>query len=86
MPAVSGAGSLIRDVRLLDRTMSNQRTKGQRQFADAIGLLLFIVFLPLIIVALTLHLLAGLFLHFAIWCCWCSRGRDVLFVYSDISG
>jgi hypothetical protein len=63
--------------------MSNQRTKGQRQFADLVGMLLFIVFLPLIIVALTLHLLAGLFLHIAIWCCWCSRGRDVLFVYSD---
>lgn len=63
--------------------MSNQRTKGQRQFADLGGLLLFIIFLPLIIVALTFHLLAGLFLHVTIWCCWCSRGRDVLFVYSD---
>lgn len=63
--------------------MSNQRTEGQRQFADLVGMLLFIVFLPLIIVALTLHLLAGLFLHIAICCCWCSRGRDVLFVYSD---
>ena len=70
--------------------MSNQRTKGQRRFSNAVGLLLSIVFLPLIIalipliiVALTFHLLAGLFLHIAIWCCWCSRGRDVLFVYSD---
>jgi hypothetical protein len=63
--------------------MSNQRTKGQSRFADAVGLLLLIVFLPFIIVALTFHLLAGLFLHLAIWCCWCSRGRQVLFVYSD---
>lgn len=63
--------------------MSNQRTKGQRQFADVVGLLLFVVFLPLIIVALIFHLLAGLSLNIAIWCCWCSRGRNVLFVYSD---
>lgn len=63
--------------------MSNQRTKGQRKFADVCRLLLLIVFLPLIIAALAFHLLAGLFLHIAIWCCWCSRGRDVLFVYSD---
>ena len=63
--------------------MSHQRTKGERQFAGAVGLLLFIIFLPLIIVALALHVLAGLFLHLAIWSCWCSRGRHVLFVYSD---
>lgn len=54
--------------------MSNQRT---------IGLLLFIVVPPLIIVALKLHLLAGLFLHLALWCCWCARGSYVLFVYFD---
>ena len=63
--------------------MNNQRTKGQRQFADLVGLLLFIVFLPLIIVALVFYLLAGLFLHLAVWCIWCARGRYVLFVYSD---
>lgn len=74
--------------------MSNPHTKGQSRFADAIGLLLFIVFLPLIIVLIILflplvivwiilHLLGGLLLHIAIWCCWCSRGHDVLFVYSD---
>ena len=63
--------------------MSNQRTKGQKQFGDAVGLLLLMVLSPLIIVALTLHLFAGLFLHLAVWCCWCARGRYVLFVYSD---
>lgn len=63
--------------------MSNQRTKGQRRSADAVGLLLFIILSPFIIIALTLYLLAGLFLHVAAWCCWCVRGRYVLFVYSD---
>jgi len=63
--------------------MSNQRTKVERRFSDAIGLLLFLLLSPLIIVALTFHLLAGLFLHIAVWCCWCARGRYVLFVYSD---
>jgi hypothetical protein len=63
--------------------MSNQRSKGQRRLADALGLLLLVVFSPLIVVALTLHLLAGFLLHIAAWCWWCSRGRYVLFVYSE---
>ena len=63
--------------------MSDQRATGQRQVGGAVGLLLFIVLSPLILAALTLHLLAGLCLHLAVWCCWCARGRYVLFVYSD---
>src|SRR5436305_2665401 len=63
--------------------MNNQRNKGQSQMGDAVGLLLTNVLSPLIIVAITFHLLAGLFLHIAVWCCWCARGRYVLFVYSD---
>jgi hypothetical protein len=54
-----------------------------RRLANALGLLLFVVLSPLIILAITLHLLAGFFLHVAAWCCWCTRGRYVLFVYSD---
>ena len=67
--------------------MSNQRPKKRRQLADVFGLLLLVVLLPLIvplvIVALALHVLSGAFLHLAVWCCWCARGRYVLFVYSD---
>jgi hypothetical protein len=63
--------------------MSNRRTKKRGQFADVVGLLLFIIFLPLIIFAVTFYLLAGLFLHIAVWCSWCGRGRFVLFVYSN---
>jgi hypothetical protein len=48
-----------------------------------VGLLLFMLISPLIIVAITFHLLAGLLIHLAVWCCWCARGRNVLFVYSD---
>ncbi len=66
-----------------DHTMSNQRTKGERRVADATGLLLFLLLSPLIILALTFHLLAGLIIHIAVWCCWCARGRYVLLVYSD---
>jgi hypothetical protein len=63
--------------------MSNQRSNGQSRLASALGLLLFAVLSPLIVVAITLYLLAGFLLHIAAWCWWCSRGRYVLFVYSD---
>ncbi len=63
--------------------MSKPHIKAKGQLNDAVGLLLFIVLSPLWIAALTFHLLAGLFLHLAVWCCWCARGRCVLFVYSD---
>ena len=63
--------------------MSTQHPNRPKKMANALGLPLFILFLPLILVAITCYLLAGLFLHFAIWCCWCLRGRYVLLVYSD---
>jgi hypothetical protein len=63
--------------------MSTQHPNRPKKMANALGLPLFILFLPLILVAITCYLLAGLFLHLAIWCCWCLRGRYVLLVYSD---
>jgi len=45
--------------------------------------LLLPILLPIIVIALTLHLLAGILLHLAVWLCWCARGRYVLLVYSD---
>lgn len=54
---------------------------------DVLGLLLFVILLPLIVVVfalyLTFYLSYGVFLYLAVWCCWCARGRHVLFVYSD---
>jgi hypothetical protein len=54
---------------------------------DVLGIMLFIVLLPIILpiglVVLTLWILASIFLHLAIWSLWCSRGKDILFVYSD---
>ena len=55
----------------------------QRLISTGSGAILLIVISPLILVVLILHLIAGLFLHIAAWCWWCSRGRYVLFVYSD---
>ena len=67
--------------------MGNQRTESQRRAADLVGMLMLVIclpiILPLLIVALAFHLLAGLFLYPAIWLCWCVRGRFVLLVYSD---
>ena len=82
---VGGGSALV--VSLLDHAMSNQRTKGQSRLADALGLIMLIVFLPIIIplliFALLYRLIVGSFLHVAAWFCWCARGRYVLFVYSD---
>jgi hypothetical protein len=68
----------------INYTMSKQHTKKIKPFSDVIGLLLFIVLLPLIIVVIALYLLGGLLLYVTIWCRWCLfNGRYVLFVYSD---
>ena len=61
----------------------SKQTKNGIEFGVIPAVLIFIVLSPLIIVALTFHILAGLLLNIAIWCCWCLRGRYVLFVYSD---
>lgn len=61
----------------------NQRAEARKPFGVPLGFLVFLLFLPFIIVVLLLRSLAGLFLHLAVWCCWCARGRYVLFVYSD---
>jgi hypothetical protein len=63
--------------------MPKTRTASQRRLADAVGLLLVIVLSPLLVVLLATYLLAGVFLHVAAWCWWCSRGKYVLFVYSE---
>lgn len=44
---------------------------------------LFLLLLPLIIVVLILWALYSLGLYLLVWACWVTRGRDILFVYSD---
>lgn len=42
-----------------------------------------IIIVPVAIVALASYLVASASLYVAIWLLWCSRGKDVLFVYSE---
>ena len=44
---------------------------------------LLVLLFPLVIAWVILYLLWGALLYAAVWLAWCSRGRDVLFVYSD---
>jgi hypothetical protein len=48
-----------------------------------VGLILFVLFSPLIAAITTLRLIRGLGLHLVIWLVWCTQGRHVLFVYSN---
>lgn len=50
---------------------------------DVPGFILLLVFLPLVVPLVVLWLWFGLFLHVAIWLAWYTRGRSVLFVYSN---
>lgn len=38
---------------------------------------------PLVVAALAIYCLIGMLLHVVVWCWWCPRGRDMLFVYSN---
>ena len=44
---------------------------------------LVLVLLPLIPLLLATYLLYGIVLQLVIWLCWCTRGVNVLLVYSD---
>jgi hypothetical protein len=61
----------------------NRPSKKQRELRDLIKLFLLVVFLPLVIGALGLWLVYRLSINLMVWLLWCSRGRFVLFVYSD---
>ncbi len=52
-------------------------------FRELVGLLLVIVFSPLILVLVGSYLLYAFILHITVWLLWCTRGKFVLFVYSD---
>jgi hypothetical protein len=44
---------------------------------------LILLLIPLVVVVLALWGLYSLSLYLLVWLCWVSRGRDILFVYSD---
>jgi len=54
-----------------------------RTVAIACMLLFLPLLVALLLVALLVRAVWSLCLHLAIWSWWCSRGCDVLFVYSD---
>ena len=63
-------------------TEPKSRDRGKRLGA-VVGVGLFILLSPLILVGAILYGLSGLVLYVAIWLGWCLRGRHVLLVYSD---
>ncbi len=48
-----------------------------------VALTLALLFLPVLVGVLVSYLIAGLALQFAVWLLWCTRGKDMLLVYSD---
>jgi len=66
--------SLTRDVENMSRAM-----KPDQWWAIP----LFLLLLPLLLVALVFWALYSLSLYLLVWTCWLTRGRDLLFVYSD---
>jgi hypothetical protein len=62
-------------------------TNRRQELNNLLGIILCILFLPLIllliIVVITWRLLLGIVLYLTVWLRWCRRGKFVLFVYSD---
>ena len=54
-----------------------------KQLPNYLGLLVGILFLPLILAFLFVYCIYGLFLHLAIWMLWLPRGITTLIVTSD---
>ena len=61
-----------------DRSKSHRIVRGK-----PFGVLIFLLLAPILLIYATLYALAGLVVHLAICLLWCTRGRTVLFVYSD---
>jgi hypothetical protein len=60
-----------------------RQTKDITGWRRAVTFPFVLFFLALWFLALLPGFLLRLCLHLLIWCCWCSRGLDILFVYSD---
>jgi hypothetical protein len=64
--------------------VSDQRSKSKAKWWQPALLIVFSPFILLaLILSLAFFLLSSLCLHVAIWAWWCTRGRNILFVYSD---
>ena len=64
--------------------MNNPKTKPQTKWWQVVLIVPLVpVLLMVAAIALPLCLVATVCLHITIWTCWCLRGRDILFVYSD---
>ena len=65
----------------------NAPSKTQRRLRDLVGLVLLVLFLPIIGPAVLLgvasYFIYASMVHIAIWLVWCTRGKFILFVYSD---
>jgi hypothetical protein len=49
----------------------------------ALVIVLSPLIVPFLLVFFVVFILTSICLHVLIWTCWCTRGRDILFVYSD---
>lgn len=57
--------------------------KHKRKTSDLIGIILAVIFLPLLIPLGVCALIYGQLLRLLFWAFYCTRGTNVLFVYSD---
>lgn len=67
---------------LNDQKMKSSENK-LRWWQIAVLAPLVVAVIPLALIVVAAFFLASAFLYLAIWLLWCSRGKDVLFVYSE---
>ena len=61
----------------------SHKAKVRQRSSDIVGALLAIVFLPLLLVLGIFYLTYSILLNITIWMFYCSRGTNVLFIYSN---
>jgi hypothetical protein len=57
--------------------------RNKNKWESITGILLAIILLPFLLLIFTYHTLSKIILTFLAWIVWCSRGKFVLFVWSD---
>lgn len=66
-----------------NRSSNAQAERPRRKIRAAIVLFVLLqILLPFIALTLLSHFLLEIYLYLAIWFLWCSRGKQVLFIYS----
>ncbi len=64
--------------------MSGQKTKFREKFlAVFLFLIALPIWLPFLVIVLTLFILRRVAVHILVWLCWLPRGKNVLLVFSD---